>query len=169
MDFQDQGQIVHIKIEAQWILANAQAFNPKLDAHCASAPYPVQLIVDLTQTDIFPDRLLQIRKSATFTNPNIHIIAYVGNMRQRIFSETINKLAHSSRNRYFASVDEALAYLREAIEAGLDQPGDRLKWPRPTLQFLIPLILFVFSTPSSGASFNLGSISDRHQWSCSSD
>lgn len=117
MNIRDNGRIIHIEVAGQWTLADALALSPRLDEYCRTTQQPVHLIVDLTRTDVFPDGLLQIRRSSVFSNPNIQTIAYVGNLRQQIFSETVNKLAHSTRNRYFGSVEEAIASLRKIIQA----------------------------------------------------
>src|SRR5258708_25188043 len=94
-DLLEEGHIVRFTVSGQWSLHEALAFSPRLVQHCNHAPHPVHLLVDLSQTDAVPAQILQLRKSVQFTHSNIHRIAYVGNLTQRIFSETIHKLAHS--------------------------------------------------------------------------
>jgi hypothetical protein len=111
-------------VSGPWTLPEALALGPQVAYHCNKMPDPVHVLVDLSQTDIVPTQILQLRKSVQFTHPNIHCIAYVGNLTQRIFSETLHRLAHSTRNRYFTTEDEAIAYLRGVIWAEqLAEPG----------------------------------------------
>ena len=112
----ENGHVLLSVYETPWGLEDLVGFNALAAKHYAQATHKIHLLIDARQMGTIPYGVLRSRAYSHFTHPRSGAIAVVGaSTIARALAETVLRLAHFDRAKFFMTQEEALEYLRTVI------------------------------------------------------
>jgi hypothetical protein len=115
-EFVENGRVLVTTASDPWETHEMMAFWPEDRAHRNSMTQRVHLIIDITHTNYPPKHILQLHRTPSVTHPNRGLIVVVGaNSFSKTFVEMIFRLARYERVKFFATMHEAINFLRRVM------------------------------------------------------
>lgn len=118
VDIIENGHVVCYRLEDPWTYADFETALEQDIAHRDGVQHRVHNLLDATKVRSIPMGVMKARAAPAFTHRTAGNLAIIGtSVTVRMFSETVMRLAHFNRAKFFDSEAEALEYLLHLIQA----------------------------------------------------
>jgi hypothetical protein len=112
----ENGRIIRCIYQSPWGTQDQAEFNKRAAAHYGRSAHKVHMLMDARHVGTPPPGSLAFRSHAPLTHPNSGVIAVVGGSTlMKTLAETVLRLRHSNKARFFNTEEEAMTYLRQVI------------------------------------------------------
>jgi hypothetical protein len=118
LDIRENGRVSYYVISDPWTTSELMALYPQDSDHRNSVSYVVHSIMNVSGIKRLPTDVIRARQNAPGLKPNSGQLVMVGaNAFARRTAETIFRLAHYNRARFFDTEEQAWSYLRRMIQS----------------------------------------------------
>jgi hypothetical protein len=120
----DDMPIIRIDVQGKTNLSESQQIEAQLIPILDRAERPIYLLVDMSQMEVPSPDILRASNSTGFIHPNVKKMALFGSsIVVRSIVNVIARLAASDRVQFFATEQDAMTYLQQAIAVDPAQTG----------------------------------------------